>query len=250
MRGRANNFVDPTGKKYITNEGYEVTIIGYDNSNNCTIMFDDDKNTVISGVSHYVVKEGKVKNLNKKSVYGTGYFGIGKYTSKGRSLDYYTWKDTLRRCYSLNQQKKQPTYRGVLMSEEWHNFQNFGAWFEQNNNPSTMKGWQLDKDILVKDNKVYSAETCCFVPQEINNLFTKGKKCRGDYPIGVIKRGENRFEASTRKSLGCFKTPNEAYEVYKAAKEKYIKEVANKWKDLIDPRVYKAMYNYEVEITD
>lgn len=60
-----------------------------------------------------------------------------------------------------------------------------------------MVGWALDKDILVKGNKIYSPETCCFVPQEINNLFTKRKSCRGTLPIGVKYIKENKkFSAS------------------------------------------------------
>ena len=39
-------------------------------------------------------------------------------------------------------------------------------------------------------------------------------------------------------------------QAYKQPKEDYIKEVANKWKDQIDPRVYDALMKYEVEITD
>ena len=39
-------------------------------------------------------------------------------------------------------------------------------------------------------------------------------------------------------------------DVSKIARESYVKEVANKWKDQIDPRVYEALMNYQVEITD
>ena len=45
-------------------------------------------------------------------------------------------------------------------------------------------------------------------------------------------------------------TPEEAFLAYKKDKEAYIKDVANKWKDKIDPRAYEALMNYEVEITD
>lgn len=45
-------------------------------------------------------------------------------------------------------------------------------------------------------------------------------------------------------------TPEEAFAVYKREKEKYIKEVANKWKDQIDPRVYESLMNWTIEITD
>ena len=114
------------------------------------------------------------------------------------------------------------------------------------------KPFQLDKDILIKGNKIYSEETCAFVPQEVNLLFVKGEKSRGDYPIGVrFHKVSGMFRAMYNNKLSeHFKTPEEAFCAYKEAKEAYIKEVANKWKDQIDQRVYEALMNYQVEITD
>lgn len=156
----------------------------------------------------------------------------------------------LSRCYDKKYQEKQPAYIGCYVDNYLLGFQNFAKWFEENYN----EGFHLDKDILVKGNKVYSPQTCCFVPQEINKLFTKSTKLRGNLPIGVSKLG-SRFVAQVningkRIHLGCFTTPEEAFQAYKTAKEKQIKEVADKWKDLIDLKVYQAMYNYKVEIND
>ena len=50
--------------------------------------------------------------------------------------------------------------------------------------------------------------------------------------------------------LGQFDNPNDAFLAYKKAKESYLKELADKWKERIDPRAYKALMNYKVEITD
>ena len=97
----------------------------------------------------------------------------------------------------------------------------------------------MDKDILVKGNKVYSPETCCFVPSEVNLLFSKTGKLRGSLPIGVKTNGYGAYQASLRchgkhKTLGQFKTCEEAFQAYKAAKESYIKEVANKMERKVD----------------
>ena len=72
---------------------------------------------------------------------------------------------------------------GCTVCEEWLNYSNFKVWYDQNR----IKGMalDLDKDILFKGNKVYSPETCCFVPHAINTLFLNGKKNRGDLPLGV-----------------------------------------------------------------
>ena len=114
-----------------------------------------------------------------------------------------------------------------------------------------MEGWHLDKDIICKECKIYSPETCAFVPADVNSLFIKNDIKRGIYPISVRKTKSQRFTSRLNgKHLGTFDTPEEAFQAYKTAKEEYIKEVANKWKDLISDQVYQAMYNYQVEITD
>lgn len=47
-----------------------------------------------------------------------------------------------------------------------------------------------------------------------------------------------------------FKTPELAFQAYKQAKEAFIKQQAEKWKDRIDIRAYEALLRYEVLITD
>ena len=118
----------------------------------------------------------------------------------------------------------------------------------------------LDKDILVKGNKIYSPETCVFVPQNINTLFTKRNKVRGEYPIGVsFYKNTNKYLAqcnilingkSQYKKLGYYNNIEDAFNAYKESKEANIKQVADYYKDNIPNKLYEAMYNYEVEITD
>lgn len=240
------------GEKHVTKEGYTIEIIEYFKWGDCTIRFEDG--TIIKNKVHQAIKNGSIKNPLHKSVLGVGYFGIGKYSYKNHPKIYTTWNSMLFRCHNENYQKRQPTYVGCLVVEEWHNFQNFAKWYEENFKPY-MEDWHLDKDILFRGNKTYSPETCCFVPQEINSLFTKRQNDRGKSPIGVTKLG-NRFTAKLsvnnkdRGYLGLFKTPEEAFQAYKTEKEKYIKEVVNKWKDQITREVYQALINYQVEITD
>ena len=244
------------GEKYTTNEGYEVEIIEYFNFRNCTIKFKDNFNIVINNIDLGNLKKGKVKNPYHPSIFNIGYSGIGrhsKYKNYKESVVYTTWCNLIRRVHSEKSLLKNPTYKEISLCEEWYNFQNFGDWFEDNYNPETMQGWELDKDILVKGNKIYSPETCCFVPQEINKLFIKSNKSRGEYPIGVHKT-KNKFLAQSysknKRYLGSFNSVEEAFQAYKIAKKLYIKEVADKWKGQISDKVYQAMYNYKVEIDD
>lgn len=245
------NTKNRTGEKYITYQSYIIEIIEYFSNRDVTIQFEDGlilKNKVYSDI-----KNGKIKNPFHPTINGKGFYGIGKYTANDKS--YYIWKSMLNRCYDKKRQKSHFSYKNVRVCEEWHNFQNFAKWYEENWKSEHMNSsWHLDKDILIKGNKVYSPETCCFVPSEINSLFTKNNVRRGDLPIGVQK-AFSKFvvyisKGNIRTYLGIFDTAEEAFQAYKTAKEQYIKEIADKWKYQISPKVYEVMCNYIVEITD
>ena len=165
---------------------------------------------------------------------------------------YNRWCALKKRATSEIFKSEKTSYKEVIICDEWLNFQIFSEWYKENWKDYMDSSWQIDKDILIKGNKIYSPETCCFVPHEINSLFMSTKRIRGEFPIGVNKeRDKYRVRiGGSRKHIGIFNTPEEAFQAYKEAKESYIKEVADKWKELIDPRVYEAMYNYKVEITD
>lgn len=166
---------------------------------------------------------------------------------------YASWKQMLTRCYSEAYKTKTPTYKSAIVCEEWKRFSQFKKWFDGN----YVEGYVLDKDILIKGNKLYSPDTCCFVPQEINALLIKHDSKRGVYPIGVSKHGKKycaRINVFQKGSvwLGSFNTPKEAFIAYKQAKESYIKDMAQKYfnNNKITRRVYDALMRYEVEITD
>ena len=182
------------------------------------------------------IRKGYVKDPYLLSVYGAGILGT-KYLASINTLltkEYELWSNMLKRCYSDFAKKKQPTYIG------------FGV-----------EGFELDKDLLIKDNKVYSENACVFIPSEINTVLTKRVASRGEYPIGVYWHSKSKaFVAQVGKNKGkqehlvLFNTELEAYNAYKTAKESFIKELANKFKSQIDERVYDALINYEVNIDD
>jgi hypothetical protein len=208
-----------------------------------------ENGNIIKNKRYGHVVRGSVKNPYYRSVFNIGFIGVGVYNIKIHKA-YPIWRSMLDRGYGSKFKIKHPTYKIVSVCEEWHNFQNFAKWFDDNN----INNFELDKDILFKGNKTYSPETCCFVPHNINSLIVKSDSIRGIYPIGVSKK-RSRFKAqikinSRQIPLGTFDTPQEAFQAYKTAKEAYIKEVADKWKPLIADNVYQALINYKVEITD
>ena len=190
-------------------------------------------------------------------VYGVGVNDwAGSVMVDGKKIREYTlWARMLERCFDEKTKQKYPTYQGVTCSKEWLLMTPFIE------DVSKMKGydlegWELDKDILVKGNKLYSKDTCCFVPAEVNMLLTKSDKARGEWPIGVcFHKATGKFMARLKingkqKFLGCFTTADEAFQAYKRAKEAHIKVVAEKWKHQLDERVFQALMAYEVSIDD
>lgn len=240
------------GDIYTTNEGYEIEIIKYYSAINCTILFTNG--LILYNRTYDDIKKGCIKNPYHPKVYNVGHIGVGDYVSKINNKVtkvYKTWAGVLERCHSDKLHLKRSSYIGCSVHSEWYNFQNFAEWFEENH----IEGFDLDKDILVKGNKIYSPKTCCFVPKEINSLFVKCDKSRGDLPIGVSLSRHNKFVAklsSVRKQihLGTFNTSEEAFQAYKIAKESYIKELAEKYKHQITEACYQALYSYQVELND
>lgn len=184
----------------------------------------------------------------------------GKYISKQnriKTIEYNKWNGMMRRCYSDTVHKEKPSYEDCNVCGEWMFFQNFAQWL--NDNKWSEECTVLDKDFLYKNNKTYSPETCVLVDQRINSLLIKRQNYRGEFPIGVTRYKKDRFQArcstnkGTRKSLGIYDTPLEAFQVYKSFKESYIKQVADEYKQKypnFPDKLYQAMYNYKVETTD
>ena len=245
------------GSTNYNNFGSKMTIIKYTNTSNILVKFENGY-TVKANYLNF--KTGEIKSPYDKSVYNIGYIGEGKYKPKINSIkteQYNSWYDMMKRCYSNVLHKKRPTYIGCTVCDEWHNFQNFAKWYDKNYYEIENQRMCLDKDILHKGNKIYSPETCIFVPQNINSLFTKTNALRGKYPIGVRFRKDcNKYNSccsngnKKRICLGVYNTPEEAFYVYKNYKENLIKQIADKYKNKIPQKLYNAMYKYKVEITD
>ena len=201
--------------------------------------------------------KGNINDRLKPTVFGVGVIGecLTVDSCGNRLKEYQVWKGMLERCYSDKFQAKKPTYKGCIVSENFVYYPYFKKWCNKQIGFDQV-GWHLDKDILSKGNKVYSEDTCCFVPQEINSLLVRSNATRGKYPLGVSYLTRlGMFEASVslggrNKRIGRFYNAQEAFYAYKEVKESYIKEVANKWKDRIDPRVYNALMSWNIEITD
>lgn len=103
----------------------------------------------------------------------------------------------LRRCYDQKYSQKNETYKDCKVIPDWLIFTNFKSWMET----QSWVGKHLDKDLLVKDNKLYGPLTCTFVSALVNRFMTESTKSRGDYPIGVT------YDKATSKFLSQCKNP-------------------------------------------
>ena len=248
------------GEAVIQNCGELAFIVEYVNARDITVQFKTTGELVKTSYNNFV--KGNVKSHFTPSVYRIGITGLELTVDEnGELLDSYDcWKSMLMRCYSAKFQEKNPTYIDCRVCDEWLYYTNFKKWYDENYYEIDNKTSQIDKDVLIKGNKVYSPDTCIFVPQFINALFIKCQNSRGELPIGVwYNKTNKKYQASlsvfkdgkkTRKQLGYFTTSDEAFEVYKQAKEEYIKEVADEYKDKIPAKLYEAMHSYEVSIDD
>ena len=250
------SYKDCVGKVCKSLNSGDFKILKYNDSRNVEILFLKTGYEMVARLDH--IKSGKVRDPYSLSVCGVGIVGTKYQISEyGRDTkEYVLWKSMLERCYSTALKKRYPTYEYCKVSENFKYYEYFYEWCNKQigfNN----KGWHLDKDLLVKGNKVYSESTCVFLPAEINSLLTKSDKIRGKHPIGVSwNKRDEVFVAKVKKSkgkseyLGLFNTELEAFNAYKTAKESFVKEQAEKWKGQIDERAYNTLMNYQVEMDD
>ena len=239
--------------------GTPMKIIDYVSCKNVVVEFQDNYK-YITRTRYSAFLKGNVSNPYDKTVNGIGYLGVGPYAtyfSKNHiTPQYQTWKMMLNRVYDKYGKKRNESYKECVVSDEWLNFQNFAKWYEQNYYQVGDENMHLDKDILCKGNKIYSPEHCVFVPASINKAFIGHKKGRGKYPIGVFySKDKQRYTAMCHNGqgqqyIGDYKTPEDAFYAYKTYKEGYIKHLADEYKSQIPDKIYNALYNYKIEITD
>lgn len=238
------------GRVFTTNTGGDCVVLEYESCRNVKVKF-LDKHGYTTNTTSRVLKIGKLFNPFAPSIHGVGFMGVGIYTSHKdgkKTEEYQDWVGMICRSYSDKFHTKQPTYGGCKVCEEWHNFQNFAEW--RSSVFKFERGYQLDKDLLSKGNKIYSPETCVYVPSQINSVLTNSKGLGKNFPVGVrLCKTTKKYTARLSKfgkeiHLGNFTTPAEAFKAYKTAKEDYVKEVARLWEGKVDNRVYERLISW------
>ena len=249
--------IDRIGEKNINKQGLEMTVINYRNCADIDVQFSDG--TIVNTTYHYFLK-GSTTNYNIPSYLGVGYLGYGKYKSRKNNIkteEYIKWGSMLTRCYS-EKLKERRNYIECTVCDEWHNFQNFAEWY--NNHKYYLPDvdvLDLDKDIKIKGNKIYSPNTCILIPKRLNSIILNRHNDRGNNCIGVHYNNKiNKYIASCNtlnsknSYLGVYKTELEAFDAYKKAKENEIRKVLGLYKEYLPHEVYEAVLNYKIDLND
>lgn len=183
---------------------------------------------------------------NKRLVCGVG---INDFYRKKTDRSYNVWQHLIKRCYSKN--IKRP-YKGCTVCDEWKLYSNFKKFYDDN---CKNDSFHLDKDILVQGNKIYSPNTCLFVPEEINDSIKSEWSDNKSLPLGVAMTRYGKYRArciinkgKKQTHLGVFDTEKEAFSIYKEYKLSRIKEMAERYFKLgdIDKRTYDAILKYKI----
>lgn len=246
------------GQQYTTQQNGTLEIVAYNGASSVTVRFLETG--FVTTCELVQIRRGTVKDLLLPRVSGVGYLGVGEHSARnklgGAEWAYQKWQNMLERCFTPTTEQMRLCYEDVTICSEWFNYQNFAEWAKKQVGYGR-RDWAMEKDLLIKGNRHYAPDHCCFLPMELNNQMLKSQATRGSYPIGVnLHKANGKFIAhctrqdSTSTHVGIYASATEAFSAYKNAKESRLRYLAEKWKSEIDPRAYQALINYTVDITD
>jgi len=234
------------GTQFQTKFSGVCTIIKYENVRNIYVMFEDGTVTKVSGGN---LCSGSISNPNRPTVFGFGINDAGLEDSTDKR--YVLWSSIIRRSYSKVYHENKPSYKDVRVSEDWRRLSNFIKDIENlpNFDLALSENWELDKDLLGGDQKLYSKETCCFLPRELNTLFTSESNKGLKKGVFYNKR-LNKFTSSINKGdkvrhhIGVYQTEAEAHLAYCKEKQKHLDGLILKYDDKLPENVKSKLKDW------
>lgn len=237
------------GEMRLNNHGTMMKIIRYGSHEDIDIEFMDEFHYIKENQSYTNFKVGSVKNPYDRTICGVGYIGVGEYktgTNIKHTEEYQNWTCMIRRCYDKKLKERYSAYYGdCSVCEEWHNYQNFAKWWNENVYRVGTERMHLDKDILFGGNRIYSPDTCLISPQRINMMFMN-KPNKYNLPNGIKPSSKGRYESKYNgKYLGVFDSIEDAVVAHDMAKTEALIQIANEYKDKIPNKLYEALINWK-----
>lgn len=131
---------------------------------------------------------------------------------------YSAWSSMINRCYGSRKSTDRRSYYGCSVSQEWARFSRFREWMDAQD----WHGKELDKDILIKGNRVYAPERCVFIPGGLNRFLNDRKRRDANLPSGVYwLKNARKYRAKCSnpftgqvEHLGVFVRPEDAHEAW------------------------------------
>lgn len=191
---RDRSLLPKAGDIFESNNCGKFIIMSYSGALDVVIKFVNTGTVLRTGSSK--IKSGAIRDYFMPIIFGIGFFGDGIHKANVNGKDtkcYKAWYGMMTRCYSDAYHKARPTYIGCSVCEDWHDFQCFAVWYHENY-PSDGGRYQLDKDIKIDGNKVYSPLSCMFVTLAENNVKAQAKHYRFKSPSGEIVKIYNMAE--------------------------------------------------------
>lgn len=193
------------------------------------------------------LKTGSIRNPYQRTVEGIGYLGVGVHDRTDRDK-YNSWASMIARCYRQKLKDKYPTYEECYSTDDWHCYQTYADFYESC--PYRKKGWNLDKDLLVPGNKLYSPDTCVYLPSNINTkLFYVPTKNKFGLKGVWYDSQYDKWMATVSKAvdgrgtIGRFKTKEEASSAVLRSEHKFFCRLAEEWGGKLDPRAIQGLLN-------
>ena len=234
------------GTQFQTRLSGVCTVIKYENARSIYVMFEDGTVTKVTGGN---LCSGSINNPNRPTVFG---FGINDIEVKDfTDKRYVLWHSIIRRSYSDVYHKNKPSYKDVNVSEEWRRLSNFIKDVEKlpNFDMALSENWEIDKDLLGDGKKLYSKETCCFLPRELNTLFTR-ESTKGLKKGVFYNKRLNKFTSSINKGgkvrhhIGVYQTEAEAHLAYCKEKQKHLDGLILKYDDKLPENVKSKLKDW------
>ncbi|MNQ57396.1 hypothetical protein D3C85_715520 [compost metagenome] len=232
-----------TGTIYPTSKWGDVRILKYTNHKNVLVEFLETgyQRTARSEL----ILRGICEDITQPSVFNKGIFGEGPYSKKTHLKEYQLWMGLINRTYCGDFHVKYPTCVGTTVSENWHNFQEFAEWCQWQKGFKNTQ-WELDKDLLSFNSKVYSSETCCFIPKALNIALQIN--CSRDILPGVYKTDSGyrvTIGSGCTKESKRFKCEVDAFMWYYEKKDRLMKQYAYEYANELDERALDCLLNFK-----
>lgn len=182
------------------------------------------------------------------------YRGEGVWDNSTRNPYSGVWCGLRTRTLDETFKNKHKAYLNCTLSPEWVCLQNFCDWADSTYPKDFPEiPWELDKDLL-SSSGVYSPETCCWLPKEIN-LFLSKKSEKGIYEKKgkrgssfalFVREGTEVYKEKNGHYIGSYPTYEDAVVKWKEVEQNRLNTLIEKYRYCLSPVVIEKLISLEI----